>query len=81
MTLSVNMGETVTPWEFRVTGGGAGHRAGRGARGAPGTVPRRAPRAAGVPHGGLDQPAPHVGALARIIEDPALRLAHEGTFA
>ncbi len=45
------------------------------------TLPRRAPPAAGVPHGRLDQPTPQPGALARGIEYPAVRLAHEGTFA
>jgi hypothetical protein len=34
-----------------------------------------------VPHGSLDQPTPQPEALPRIIECPALRLAHEDAFA
>jgi hypothetical protein len=37
--------------------------------------------ATGVPLRSLDQPTPQPGALARGIEDPALRLADEGSFA
>jgi putative transposase len=39
------------------------------------------PQPPACPHGGLDQPTRRPAALARIIEDPALRLAHGGVFA
>ena len=47
----------------------------------PERFPRGLPQPPGVPHGSLDQRTQHAWPLARSIEDPALRLAHEGTFA
>jgi len=52
-----------------------------GLRGAPGTLSRRAPPAAGAPYRGVDQPTQHPGALARLVECPAIRLAPEDTIA
>ncbi len=46
---------------------------------APRALPRRAPPAAGASRGRVDQPAQAPSTLAGIIEDPAIRLAHEGT--
>ena len=59
------------PRPGRAARGGAGDRARHGLCRASRALPRRAPPAAGAPHGGLDQPTPQPGPLARIIEYPA----------